>query len=88
MPFDLELLKIELEKYSNIIQLEIYHDTNLEIKVKNLTGRQTTYERIEQDFIIPYYNKIESNFGNGYYKGAFFIKINHTTEGLLTETIQ
>ena len=74
MSFDLELLRAELTKYGTIIQLGIYHDTNLEINVKNSTGRQTTYTRIENDFILPYYNKIESRFGNGYYKSAFIIK--------------
>ena len=69
--FSLEVLKEELSKYGSILQLGIYHNTNLEIKVKNATGRQTTYDRIENDLILPYFNKIESNFGNGYYKGAF-----------------
>ncbi len=74
MSFNLELLRVELEKYGSVIQLGIYHDTNLEINVKNSTGRQTTYERIENDLILPYFDKIESRFGNGYYKSAFFIK--------------
>ena len=74
MSFNLELLKSILEKYGTIIDCNIYHDTNLEIKVKNTTGRQITYTRIENDLILPYYNKIESRFGNGYYKGAFIIK--------------
>lgn len=69
--FSIELLKEELSKYGTIIDCSIYHDSNLEIKVKNSTGRQTTYNRIEQDFILPYFNKIESRFGNGYYKSAF-----------------
>ena len=69
--FNLEALKQELNKYGTIIDCSIYHDSNLEIKVKNSTGRQTTYERIEQDFILPYFNKIESRFGGGYYKSAF-----------------
>ncbi len=71
MSFNLELLRQELEKYGTIKQLGIYHDTNLEINVKNTTGRQVTYERIENDFILPYFNKIESRFGGGYYKAAF-----------------
>ena len=74
MSFNLELLREELEKYGTIKQLGVYHNTNLEINVKNSTGRQTTYERIENDFILPYFNKIESRFGGGYYKSAFLIK--------------
>ena len=72
--FNLELLKEELNKYGTIISCSIYNENNLEIKVKNTTGRQTTYDRIEQDFILPYFNKIDSRFGSGYYKSAF-IKI-------------
>ncbi len=71
MSFNLEELKQELSKYGTIIDCNIYHDSNLEINVKNLTGRQVTYERIEQDFILPYFTKIESRFGNGHYKSAF-----------------
>ena len=74
MSFNIELLRGELEKYGTIKQLGVYHNTNLEINVKNSTGRQTTYERIENDFILPYFNKIESRFGGGYYKSAFLIK--------------
>ena len=74
MSFNIELLREELSKYGTIKQLGIYHDTNLEINVKNSTGRQTTYERIENDFILPYFDKIESRFGGGYYKSAFLIK--------------
>ncbi len=74
MSFNLYLLKDELMRYGIIIQCGVYHDTNLEIKVKNSTGRQTTYERIETDLILPYFDKIESRFGGGYYKSAFFIK--------------
>ena len=74
MSFNLELLREELSKYGTIIDCEVYHETNLEIKVKNLTGRQTTYERIENDFILPYFDKIVSRFGSGYYKSAFLIK--------------
>lgn len=74
MSFDLEILRAELMKYGTIKQLGVYHNTNLEINVKNSTGRQTTYDRIENDFILPYFDKIESRFGNGYYKSAFFIK--------------
>ena len=74
MSFNLELLREELERYGTIKQLGVYHNTNLEINVKNSTGRQTTYERIENDFILPYFNKIESRFGGGYYKAAFIIK--------------
>ena len=75
MSFDLELLRTELQKYSTIIQLGVYHESNLEIKTKNSTGRAVTYDRIEQDFILPYFNKIESTFGSGYYKSAFAIKV-------------
>tara|TARA_R110001632_G_scaffold45249_1_gene114965 strand:- start:2293 stop:2520 length:228 start_codon:yes stop_codon:yes gene_type:complete len=74
MPFNLELLREELSRYGTIKQLGVYHGTNLEINVKNSTGRQTTYERIENDLILPYFDKIESRFGNGYYKSAFIIK--------------
>ncbi len=73
--FDIEQLRSELTKYGNVIQLGVYHDTNLEIKVKNSTGRQTTYDRIESELILPYFDKIESRFGSGYYKSAFFKKI-------------
>jgi len=72
--FNLELLKEELNKYGTIISCSVYNETNLEIKVKNTTGRQITYDRIEQYFILPYFNKIDSRFGSGYYKSAF-IKI-------------
>ena len=74
MTFNLEALKQELSKYGSIIDCTLYHNTNLEIKVKNSTGRQITYDRIEQDFILPYFNKIESRFGGGFYKSAFIIK--------------
>jgi len=74
MTFNLEALKQELSKYGSIIDCTLYHNTNLEIKVKNSTGRQITYDRIEQDFILPYFDKIESRFGNGFYKSAFIIK--------------
>ena len=74
MSFSLELLKQELSKYSTIIDCSIYYDTTLEVYVKNLTGRQATYDRIEIDYILPYFNKTSSRFGNGYYKGAFYIK--------------
>jgi hypothetical protein len=74
MSFNIELLKEELSKYGTIIDCDVYHNSNLEIKVKNSTGRQTTYERIEHDLILPYFNKIESRFGGGYYKSAFLIK--------------
>jgi hypothetical protein len=74
MSFNLELLREELSKYGTIIDCEVYHETNLEIKVKNLTGKQSTYDRIEQDFILPYFDKIISRFGSGYYKSAFLIK--------------
>ena len=74
MSFNLEALKQELSKYGTIIDCSIYHDTNLEIKVKNSTGRQTTYDRIEQELILPYFDKIISRFGSGYYKSAFIIK--------------
>ena len=69
--FNIELLREELSKQGTIIDCSIYNDSNLEIKVKNSTGRQTTYDRIEQDFILPYFSKIESRFGGGYYKAAF-----------------
>jgi len=74
MSFDLEILKLELEKYSSVIDCSIYHENVLEIYVKNLTGRQSTYDRIETDLILPYYNKVESVFGNGTYKGGFIKK--------------
>jgi len=74
MSFNLELLKDEISKYGTIIDCKVYHNTNLEIKVKNITGRQTTYERIENDFILPYFDKIESRFVSGYYKSAFLKK--------------
>ena len=74
MVFDIELLRTELEKYSTILQLDVYHDTNLEIKCKNTTGKAVTYERIETTFILPYFDKIESTFGSGYYKSAFLKK--------------
>ena len=73
--FDLEVLRNELTKYGSIIQLGVYHDTNLEIKVKNSTGKQATYDRIELEFILPYFDKIESRFGGGFYKSAFTKKI-------------
>ena len=73
--FDLEALRNELTKYGSILQLGVYHDTNLEIKVKNSTGRQATYDRIELELILPYFDKIESRFGGGYYKAAFLKKI-------------
>jgi len=69
--FDLEVLKQELSKYGTIIDCTVYNETNLEIKVKNSTGRQTTYDRIETDYILPYFNKIDSRFISGYYKSAF-----------------
>jgi len=74
MTFNLELLKEELSKYGTIINCSLYDENNLEIKVKNSTGRQTTYNRIENDYILPYFNKIDSRFNSGYYKSAF-IKI-------------
>jgi len=74
MSFNLELLKEELLKYSTIIDCTIYNDTTLEVYVKNSTGRQTTYDRIELDYILPYFDKTSSRFGNGYYKGGFYIK--------------
>lgn len=73
MSFNLELLKNELTKYGTILDCNIYNDTNLEIKVKNSTGRAATYERIETNFILPYFNKIDSRFGSGFYKGAFIM---------------
>lgn len=73
--FDLEALRAELSKYGTILQLGVYHDSNLEIKVKNSTGRQATYERIELEMILPYFDKIESRFGGGYFKAAFLKKI-------------
>ena len=69
--FDLEQLRSELSNYGTVLQLEVYHDTNLEIKVKNSTGRQATYDRIESELILPYFNKIDSRFGGGYYKSCF-----------------
>ena len=69
--FNLEVLKQELSKYGTIIDCTIYNEVNLEIKVKNSTGRQTTYDRIETDYILPYFNKIDSRFISGFYKGAF-----------------
>jgi hypothetical protein len=70
--FDLELLKAELNKYGTIIECCCFeNDTILEIKVKNSTGRQITYDRIETDYILPYFNKVDSRFISGYYKGAF-----------------
>jgi hypothetical protein len=74
MSFNLEQLENELMRYGTIIDCGVYHNTNLEIKVKNLTGRLSTYDRIEQDFILPYFTKIISRFGGGYYKAAFLIK--------------
>ena len=74
MSFDLELLRDELSRYGSVIDCNIYHETNLEIKVKNSTGRQATYTRIQNDFILPYFNVIDSRFGGGYYKSAFIIK--------------
>ena len=73
--FDLEQLRSELSKYGTVIQLGVYHDSNLEIKVKNSTGRQTTYDRIETELILPYFDKIDSRFVSGYYKSAFLKKI-------------
>ncbi len=55
--FDLEALRVELSKYGTVIQLGVYHDTNLEINVKNSTGRQATYDRIELEMILPYFDK-------------------------------
>ena len=74
MSFNLEQLENELMRYGSVIDCKVYNNTNLEIKVKNSTGRQTTYERIENDFILPYFEKIESRFGGGYYKSAFLKK--------------
>ena len=70
--FDLQALETELSKYGTILQCEVYHETNLEIKVKNATGRLATYDRIETELILPYFNKIESRFGGGFYKAAFY----------------
>ena len=57
MSFNIELLREELSKYGTIIECVLNNeDTNLEIKVKNLTGRLVTYQRIELDFILPYYH--------------------------------
>ena len=75
MSFNLEVLKAELNKYGTIIDCAVYHNTNLEIKVKNSTGRQTTYERIETEMILPYFVKIDSRFGSTYYKSAFAIEV-------------
>ena len=71
--FDLEALETELSKYGTILQLGVYHETNLEIKVKNSTGRQASYDRIETELILPYFDKIESRFGDGFYKAAFTV---------------
>jgi len=75
MTFNLEILKEELSKYGTVINCSVYNETNLEIKVKNTTGRQTTYDRIENDLILPYFVKIDSRFGSGYYKSAFAIEV-------------
>lgn len=72
--FDLEALETELSKYGTVKQCEVYHGTNLEINVKNSTGRLATYDRIETELILPYFDKIESRFGGGYYKAAFIKK--------------
>ena len=74
MSFDLELLKQELSKYGTIIDCSIYFENTLEIYVKNATGRQTTYDRIETDYILPYYDKVTSRFTSGYYKSGFLKK--------------
>lgn len=74
MSFNLEQLENELMKYGSIINCQVYDEVNLEIKVKNSTGRETTYDRLEQYFILPYFNKIDSRFGGGYYKSAFLKK--------------
>ena len=73
MSFNIELLKEELSKYGTIIECSLNNeDTNLEIKCKNTTGRLVTYQRIENDFILPYYpNVIKTDFREGYYKSAF-----------------
>ena len=73
MSFNIELLKEELSKYGTIIECSLNNeDTNLEIKCKNLTGRLVTYQRIETDFILPYYpTVIKTDFREGYYKSAF-----------------
>lgn len=73
MSFDLELLKEELSKYGTIIECSLNNDdANLEIKCKNSTGRLVTYQRIENDFILPYYPiVIKTDFREGYYKSAF-----------------
>ena len=87
MSFNLEILKEELSKYGTVINCSVFNETNLEIKVKNLTGRQATYNRIETELILPYFLKIDSRFGSGYYKAAFAIEVNNT-EGLMPETIK
>lgn len=70
--FNLDLIKAELSKYSTIEDCSLYNnDLALEIKCKNSTGKQTTYNRIETDYILPYYETVKSFFGNGYYKAAF-----------------
>jgi|TARA_R110000772_G_scaffold261989_1_gene380828 hypothetical protein len=86
MSFNLEVLKEELSKYGTVMDCCVYCETNLEIKIKNSTGRAVTYNRIENDLILPYFVKIDSRFGTGYYKGAFAIE-DKNTEGLMPETI-
>ena len=73
MSFNIELLKQELEKYGTVLSCSTFNDdNNIEIKCKNSTGRQTTYTRIETEFINPYFNvTIKSDFREGYYKSAF-----------------
>ena len=73
MSFNLELLREELSKYGTIIVCSLFNEnTNLEIKCKNSTGRLVTYQRIETDFILPYYPVvIKTDFREGYYKSAF-----------------
>ncbi len=71
--FNIELLKQELSKYGNVLACSSFNeDNNLEIKCKNSTGRLVTYQRIENDLILPYYpNVIKTDFREGYYKAAF-----------------
>ena len=76
MSFNLDLLKNQLGKYGTITDCKIYHNTDLEIKVENISETHSTFERIENEFILPYFNKIESSVVNTYYKAGFIIKNN------------
>jgi hypothetical protein len=73
MSFNIEELKIELEKYGTIVDCTIYHGTNLEVFLIN--GAATTNAimiNIENTFILPYFpNRSDHIYDATHYKGAF-----------------